>query len=97
MRVPQPAPLGGVALKGLHHRERDQLSVAELHLRADRGTWRSDLGESLQQVVGGDVQRGRSAAVRARLVGDVAESVEQMGPDSSAAVFGLATADVRLA
>jgi hypothetical protein len=38
-----------------------------------------------------------SAAVRARLVGDVAESVEQMGLDSSAAVFGLATADVRLA
>jgi len=67
--------------------------------------WRSRSSWPARQIRSADrfpvfmviVSHHGSAAVRPRLVGDVAESVEQMGPDSSAAVFGLATADVRLA
>jgi hypothetical protein len=67
--------------------------------------WRSRSSWPARQIRSADrfpvfmviVSRHGPAAVRAGLVGDVAESVEQMGPGSSAAVFGVATADVRLA
>jgi hypothetical protein len=89
MRVPQPAPLGG------HKLSSDTLAL----WATDELLWPARQIRSTDRfpVFMVIVSHHGSAAVRARLVGDVAESVEQMGLDSSAAVFGLATADVRLA
>ena len=54
--VAQPARLAGVTEQGLHHRERDQLSVADLRRDPDLRAPGRPIGRGLQQIVGAHVQ-----------------------------------------
>src|SRR5450755_2328455 len=56
--VPQPPGLGREPRQGLHDRQGDQLSVAQLHPDAHPGPVRRELRRFLQQVIGPDIQCG---------------------------------------
>ena len=62
--VAQPAGFAGVAEQGLHHREGDQLGVADLGRDPDLRAPGCPFGRGFQQIVGAHVQcRGEGVQV----------------------------------
>jgi hypothetical protein len=77
-----PPGLRGIAQQRLHHRQGDQLSVAELGLQADDWAPRGQVGVLLQQVIGSDVKCGREGVyvVRHTMIMDTLVSCPQPNP-----------------
>jgi len=57
--VSQPACLAGVSEQRLHHRQRDDLGVADLRRDPDLGPVGNPLRMALQQIVGTGIECGR--------------------------------------
>jgi hypothetical protein len=77
-----PAGLGGISQQGLHHRERDQLRIAQPGLQARRRPPRRQVRILLQRVIGSHIECGREGVyvVRHTMIVDTLASCPQLTP-----------------